>query len=839
MSNIDINDLPLINSKGPTNVGFCKDASNKLMFDNGISQEYVVNPKGYSSYSAMVADTANIKANSVVVAASTAYVWDGTALMNLTGYVVAEMTGNLALASASPANTLYVNNTANTYTVTVSPGAGAFGVLNLSTGSITVQSNPENLITYSNDFTQSVWGSGANTTAAYPTAGQTSPVDGSNTVSTITCNSSSAAYINNTADITTQGATYTLSGWVKGYNNGSQSSIGAYIDVGNYNNNQAQLVNIKLTANWQYFSVTFEPQTASNNTLYWSINQAGAGKTNSNVPNGAAFFVADIQLVKGQNKQYVRNSTGAGGKVSSNSNIVGTNAVLTASPSTVSRLDVTEIANGNFAVAANFAATNNSQLPLENNGFLLIKPGGVRGDSIVLAGCDTQNPYASDYICTGSNDDLIIAAAFNSLNTGVVKLRSGTYGISNPIILNNDSATLMGESRPMWREFAGPYNGAQANSGYEGLPGGAKLKQLATMAQIILVGSTFKNGNRHKGLCFKNLYLYGLNLTGTGIYDANSTDISSIEDCVFHNLLNAINVGWDTPFISGNSIQSCAGYGIYHNFVFGNISKNIIYDCGGSAIILDVNGGVGGGTNVTNNVFGSLGYSGAPGILIKSPGNTVSSNTLNGINNGSIIEITGSYADNNQISANALSLDNPIGNATPTINTTGHGIWIHGGANNNNVVANNINNTTASSSGYAVALGVSGTDTTATGNNIVANNITGGKWNGGAANTIGDFSGGTTNAIGYNVGDNPVALKAPTALSVGATGSTYTNTTKGLQQVMINGGTTVTTTITRNGGTAAALPAGAVTAILSPGDVLTYNYATAPYIKTLQLTTSI
>jgi hypothetical protein len=80
-----------------------------------------------------------------------------------------------------------------------------------------------------------------------------------------------------------------------------------------------------------------------------------------------------------------------------------------------------------------------------------------------------------------------------------------------------------------------------------------------------------------------------------------------------------------------------------------------------------------------------------------------------------------------------------------------------------------------------------------------------------------------------------LSLAAVTNPSVGASPATYTNTSSGMQQVVVVGGTLTVVTVTRNGTGASA---GVVTDIvmLNPTDSLTITYSVAPTLSVIQMT---
>jgi hypothetical protein len=563
-------------------------------------------------------------------------------------------------------------------------------------------------------------GTGVSVTPNTTDAGVVSPVDGSQTVNKATVTASGLAYLGPSV-MNTPNQIYTISGWVRGVG----ASVGTKLAIGSYNNAARWFKEVLLTNVWQFVSISGLSTTSVNGSLSLSLSDGGIQGVS--VPLNASVYLSDFQVVAGHNKLQIKTFGSAVGPTALD--ILGTNTELVASSSTFSRIDIQENASGIYVAAPNITNTAlnipSSTVKTDRNGFLLIKSNSSKGSTFIIAAADSINPHASDLILTGSSDDIQISNAINSLgsNGGSVILRVGTYLLTSPINFNTAHASLIGESRGFWSAF----NTAYSNGGrsLEGFPGGAKLKCTSGHNAIQIGNNSFQGDFRLSGIAVKNLYLYGYGLTGTGVYDANNTDISEISDCVFHNFNDAINIAWDTPFISGNSIQSCAGRGIVHNFVFGSITKNIIYDIGGQAI--QVVGG--GGEQIAANTMGSC----AGGVLVNGHDVSITGNTIVGMASGNIIEFSGSNTYNCSVTGNNMSLDNSVGVAV-TANTAGHGIYVHGGAKQIVINGNTINNGNTTATGYAVNLA----DTSANYNSVVGNVFTGGKWAGvGGVNNLG------------------------------------------------------------------------------------------------------
>lgn len=90
----------------------------------------------------------------------------------------------------------------------------------------------------------------------------------------------------------------------------------------------------------------------------------------------------------------------------------------------------------------------------------------------------------------------------------------------------------------------------------------------------------------------------------------------------------------------------------------------------------------------------------------------------------------------------------------------------------------------------------------------------------------------TTNTVASDVFG--FANVAAVSVSVGASPFTYTNTTSGLQEVLLNGGSISTLQIVRNG-TAQPMALGIGACLLGPSDSVTCLYLTAPTMLVLQI----
>lgn len=556
----------------------------------------------------------------------------------------------------------------------------------------------------------------------------TDPLGGS-TATAVVLGASGGVSFQRVAATLTAAQQYTMSVWVQGVG----SAIGKIVTLGNFNNGPFQYSSAILTGGWQLVTLTFTPAGTTGNNLFLQL--AGSTTTGSyaNVTYGTTVNIWGWQLNLGPYKKGYIVTTATPVTDATNYQVLGLNKTSIANPV----VDFTEVSTGVFAGVPR--ATN---LPGSDSSFLLIKNASRRSASIVIAAADTLNPYASDYICTGSADQTAISNAIFALRGkgGTVLLRAGTYGLSAPVTHDSDWTTLEGESRGFWGGFVAAYPGISI----EGLTGGTKLKQLTSGANGINVGTNYQGSQaRHNGIGFKNLYLFGYQQTGTAINDTAFSDVSEITDCMIHNFSKGISIAWDTPMISGNNIQSIASDAITLTDVYGTITKNICYDIGGSGIVMSS-----GGTQVVGN---TIGHCGASGIKVTGKSAAITGNTVHGIVSGSCIELNG--AANCTVSGNSLSLNVNVGAGDTNANTTGHGVFCHASAINNAITGNTINNGNASASGYAVCLGAAG-DATITNCAVIGNTISGGKWNAASGTTILDSSGGSTNKISLNAGDS-------------------------------------------------------------------------------------
>jgi hypothetical protein len=609
------------------------------------------------------------------------------------------------------------------------PGQGNFSLVAGTSNNVSIPLPSENLFAFSAALSNAAYWNGSTNLASVTDNAAVDPLGGNSASVVVAGASGIVEFAINSVPLTT-GQRYTFAIWVKGVG----SSISTSVTLGNFNNGTFQYASMNLQGIWQLLQLSFTPAGTVNNNLFLILNASGT-TTFGTVPFNATVNLWGPQLNQGPyRKAYVPTNGAATPVDTSNYQVLGVNTTSSANPI----IDFTEQSPGVFFGVPRPPVVQVTSDPT----FLLIKGGARRQSSIVIAASDSADPYASDYICTGSADQTAISAAIFSLRGkgGKVLLRAGTYVLNATIVHDADWVILEGETRGFW----GAYAGAYPIISIEGLTGGTKLKQTQSGASVIVVGTNLQGNARHQGIGIKNLCLFGYQLTGTAILDTVNTDNSQITDCFIHNFSKGISLGWDTPFISGNSVQSCASDAITVTNAYGAIVKNICYDIGGSGIVVSA-----AACQIVGNTVGDTGNS---GILISGKSNTVVGNTVQNVRVNHCVEINGGV--NNAINGNTLSLTyNASGAPGTNANSTGNGIYLHASAINNAITGNTINNINTTASGYAVVLGASG-DTTVTGCAVIGNVVTGGKWNAGSTTTILDSSGGSTNKIGMNPGDS-------------------------------------------------------------------------------------
>jgi hypothetical protein len=358
----------------------------------------------------------------------------------------------------------------------------------------------------------------------------------------------------------------------------------------------------------------------------------------------------------------------------------------------------------------------------------ILDPPSKRNFSAVIAAVDSS-AGAADYRCTGTADQTVINAAITACGSrgGKILLRAGNYSLSAAITVDRDCITLEGENRPMW--------GASVDA--EGTRA-TKLKAATTGFNIIGFDlSSAGAENRLRGLAFRDLYFYGNTRSGYGIRDTTGhLDVCEITDCMFHNLAAGIDVNWDTPLISGNSVQYCNS-GIKSAYHYGTITKNIVYDCATWGIWVE-----GQGAQIVGNTVGQC----TTGITLPGgQGCAVTGNSISGVKGNASGIALDTGARWNAVTGNTVGVHGLI-TSQGTANTSGHGIQVGntGTACTDNTITGNTVIAQSSTSGFAIALLNSSTRNTVVGNTIGTSST----WNSGSSTTISVGSGNTVASNG-------------------------------------------------------------------------------------------
>lgn len=396
----------------------------------------------------------------------------------------------------------------------------------------------------------------------------------------------------------------------------------------------------------------------------------------------------------------------------------------------------------------------------------------------------------ANFVCTGTNDDVCINNAINSLpnysvtggtvspanlwHSGKVVLLHGTFNLGATVILDCDFCTLEGENAAMWGGYNHSWTSTASPAGSIGT-GEAQLIATATGFPVItLANSNVPSGNgiggndqnRHRGVAIRNLYLvgdaYNADCIDTvyGATVSGGDDFSVIEGNQLQRCLNGINIQMDSVIIRANSIQDVAAKGIELSGTNGTIEENLIWDLGGDAMLTTTN------CLIQNNTMGDIG--GGRGMEIEAGTTVISGNRIVNMN-GVAIWL---FQSNIVITDNYFQL---ISNSSATAVYTNNF--------NNNVISDNlIIQTGASNTNAAIAFG------TGTGN-IVEGNVIGGGWN----NNNGTITGSalTQNVLANNTGAPDLQGGSIfTTTGCSATGQTGTSTTG-----ILTSGTTGTCTV--------------------------------------------
>jgi hypothetical protein len=314
-----------------------------------------------------------------------------------------------------------------------------------------------------------------------------------------------------------------------------------------------------------------------------------------------------------------------------------------------------------------------------------------------------------DYLCTGTNDHIIINNAITALPSGggMIILREGTYKLGGTITVNKDKVVL------------------------QGMGDSTELKLTEVTGKSYTIIDVSKSNCKIAGIKLSSSVNpenggYGIYITGDG------------NTVTGNNIMNGSTSG--------------STYGVYilgkNNSVTGNNIANSSSTASSTGVHITVN-------NATNNLvegntIANKGTGGSTGVRIEqgSSGNRVMNNTINNSGGGSTgVLIQGINGDSNGIGGlvsekNVVS-GNTIMNSATDSSGSSTGIQITANANNNAVLGNNIANT-AKNISYGVDINTS--------NNIVTGNrIANTKVSGTNNNCIGIYITKDNNVVSGNI----------------------------------------------------------------------------------------
>jgi hypothetical protein len=173
----------------------------------------------------------------------------------------------------------------------------------------------------------------------------------------------------------------------------------------------------------------------------------------------------------------------------------------------------------------------------------------------------TIGPVGSlaDYICTGTNDDVVIQAANDALAAtgGSIAVRRGTYNFSNAVTLS-------------------PYIRWIGERFMKSSTGGVMFKAAATLTNLFVAAGTANptvNADLFHDIAFENIVFNG-NGTTTNLFNFSNTDTIKFIDCRLIGATNSIKTVWNSAsdptastvpgglFINRSIISANSGIGI-------------------------------------------------------------------------------------------------------------------------------------------------------------------------------------------------------------------------------------------------------------------------------------
>ena len=501
---------------------------------------------------------------------------------------------------------------------------------------------------------------------------------------------------------------------------------------------------------------------------------------------------------------------------------------------------------------------------------------------IVAASNSTQaEKDAADYVASGTGDQTTINSALTAAAAGAVYLMEGTYTLSAPISVPNNT-TLTGAGAGTIITIPNAFNAALnmitntdtstgTNVAIRNLVlDGNKANQTAG-AQVGInfnnmgggSGTSAREGGKIASVVVKNMRSDGIDLNNShnntvtastlqnegsdGIYVAGN--LNTLTGNVAQGNYNGFDIGNDNNTVTGNTAEGNSQYGIYvnanYNTVTGNTTK------GNASEGINLGGG-------HNTVTGNTATSNLYGIESDSSGNIISSNSVtNNTNLGILI-----YGPYNSVSANTVQSNGAqgiwVGDAYNTItgndiyssatygiylsgasgNTVSsnkvhsssgaadnNGIYVDGSSSKNSITANDITDASCTTTCYAININ-SGT---ATGNYLASNHILGDGTN---PATIHDI------ATGNTYSNQPLTEKGDASFKNATNSTTTFQVQNAAGAKLLNVDSINGTTTAQGTNTAATLGAELATGVTCSGT----NWAgsgAGPYTHTAGLTTAL
>ncbi|MCE5200549.1 MAG: right-handed parallel beta-helix repeat-containing protein [Armatimonadota bacterium] len=252
--------------------------------------------------------------------------------------------------------------------------------------------------------------------------------------------------------------------------------------------------------------------------------------------------------------------------------------------------------------------------------------------------------------------------AHNQLSSqgGRIVLNPGLYPTHKTIYLDRDWLTISGKTKSHWSRWLATYTNSASAVAVVGNPGGAQILTDQAIQLIRIHNSKLmcNADSRHKGIAFRDLYLYGSNVATCGISDSVNSDICEIDNCTFQGFqVEALHVCWDAGLITRNNIQGNNGKGVVLTgaTTVCLVSHNVIADNGDDGITISpthVNY-TQGATIIDNTIVRCDPASNGIGInLIGGYNHIVDCNRITGCPGGGIVGANGDANAVNHVSNN-------------------------------------------------------------------------------------------------------------------------------------------------------------------------------------------